>query len=128
MKVCQAFYLPFFGYYAGKTKIFFVLPHTESGLALSLFVALALPFLLITLHLSHIGFTEGLTFIVFFSLFILEAALFSRHTRHSAARAETGALRFRAISYDLLRQVILPLVRSYGLISSFTVSPSMIRM
>ena len=42
MEVCQAFYLPFFGYYAGKTKIFFVLPHTESGLALSLFVALAL--------------------------------------------------------------------------------------
>ena len=136
MEVCQAFYLPFFGYYAGKTKIFFVFPHTESGLALSLFVALALgadhtitlPFLLITLHLSHIGFMEGLTFMVFFSLFILEAALFSRHTRHSAARAETGALRFRAISYDLLRQVILPLVRSYGLISSFTVSPSMIRM
>ncbi len=31
-------------------------------------------------------------------------------------------------AYDLLRQVILPLVKSYGLISSFTLSPSMIRI
>ena len=30
--------------------------------------------------------------------------------------------------YDLLRQVILPFVKSYGLISSFTLSPSMILM
>ena len=29
-------------------------------------------------------------------------------------------------NYDLLRHVILPFVRSYGLISNFTVSPSMI--
>ena len=34
----------------------------------------------------------------------------------------------RRESYDLLRQVILPFVKSYGLISNFTVSPSMIRM
>lgn len=31
-----------------------------------------------------------------------------------------------SIDYDLLRHVILPFVRSYGLISNFTVSPSMI--
>ena len=33
---------------------------------------------------------------------------------------------FSSIFYDLLRHVILPFVRSYGLISNFTVSPSII--
>lgn len=63
-----------------------------------------------TLHLSHIGFTDGLTFIfVPPMIFLMEFPE-------------------KRVFYDLLRQVILPLVKSYGLISSFTVSPSMIRM
>lgn len=76
-----------------------------------------------TLHLSHMGFTEGLTFIInsFFSPV-------------SSSEKESGAYilvkypaRLEAV-YDLLRQVILPLVKSYGLISSFTESPSMMRI
>ena len=73
-------------------------------------MTMTFPFLLITLHLSHIGFTEGLTFISISSDFL----------ENSFARAPA--------LYDLLRQVILPLVRSYGLISSFTLSPGMMRI
>ena len=72
-------------------------------------MTITLPLRLMTLHLSHMGLTDGLTFILISS--------------------ELMIVRLVARSDQLLlRQVILPLVRSYGLISSLTVSPGMMRM
>lgn len=98
---------------------------------------MTLPFLLMTLHLSHIGFTDGLTFIF---LFLRNFFAPSGHsivcgllpTRALSPRCRDGFAKnsafFRLPAQPLLRQVILPLVRSYGLISSFTMSPGIMRM
>ena len=61
-----------------------------------------LPFLLIHLHLSHIGFTDDLTFI-FLSLLFCVRNYFSLN-------------------------VILPRLKSYGVISTFNLSPGKILM
>ena len=101
------------------------------------------PFLLMTLHLSHIGLTDGLTFIFYSSENFLRAfrsfGRAKRLIRMFGARAfscmparsgKAGAKNVHPIVsvQFLLRQVIRPLVKSYGLISSFTVSPGMIRI
>ncbi len=71
-----------------------------------------------TLHLSHIGFTEGLTF-------ISNSFFHSRDPFFKRTAVSNDIILF---VYDLLRQVILPFVKSYGLISSFTESPSIMRI
>ncbi len=59
-------------------------------------MTITLPFLLMTLHLSHMGFTEGLTFI----------------TNSSSSPKSVRGVIFSLLGQDLLRQVIRPLVRS----------------
>ena len=69
-----------------------------------------LPFLLITLHFSQIGLTEGLTFIIippYMSVVLKESAV-------------------SGDPYHFALHVILPLVRSYGDISTVTLSPGTI--
>ena len=97
VKGCQLFFDTFLYYF----------------LALSLFVALALG---ADNHNSAVSLDN----------FALIAHRFYRrsnfHCNFSLLIKSLSSLKF----YDLLRHVILPFVKSYGLISNFTVSPSMI--
>jgi len=77
------------------------------------------PFLLITLHFSHIGLTEDLTFIVFLLSKKLEKS------SHNSISPEISEYKHNPY---LFRQVILPLLRSYGDISTVTLSPGRIRI
>ncbi len=82
-------------------------------LALSLFMALTLG---ADYHNSAVSF----------DYFALVAHRFYRRSDFHCIFSLLIKLFCRSVAYDLLRHVILPFVKSYGLISNFTVSRSMI--
>lgn len=93
-------------------------------------MTITLPCRRITLHLSHMGFTEDLTFMILLlkkgfciqprlSFAVLSPTLYGRRSARVAARRRQDAP-----DYDFERNVIMPLVISYGDIATLTRSPS----